>query len=234
MKAKKAENQNSEAKTMIDNAYHQIKQMIMRRQVIPGQRLVYRDLSEALDMSRTPIINALYRLEREGYLVSEAYRGFYVKPIDIQEAWDLYGVREALEVYAIEQAIEKAEPSDIRKLEDKMKTHADYMPHAYDRKKFAIDADFHLEIARISGNARLVKMLKENFDHVNLRFRVFSRIVPGRMEIAIDHHKELLKSMKRKDIIRSIDLIRNHIRSGRDVCITSLTQDESSEEDSTY
>ena len=116
MKAKKAENQNSEAKTMIDNAYHQIKQMIMRRKVIPGQRLVYRDLSEALNMSRTPIINALYRLEREGYLVSEAYRGFYVKPIDIQEAWDLYGVREALEVYSIEQAIEKAEPSDIRNL----------------------------------------------------------------------------------------------------------------------
>jgi len=71
-----------------------LSQMIFQQKVIPGQRLVYSDLCKLFDMSRTPIINALTRLEQEGFLVSEAFRGFQVKPIDLQELWDLFGVRE--------------------------------------------------------------------------------------------------------------------------------------------
>ena len=96
-------------KTLIEYAYQKIKQMIFQQKVIPGQRLVYSDLCKLFNMSRTPIINALTRLEQEGFLVSEAFRGFQVKPIDLQELWDLFGVREALESYAIEKAIERAE-----------------------------------------------------------------------------------------------------------------------------
>ena len=76
-------------------------------------RLVNKDLGEMLNMSRTPIINALNRLVQDGIVGFESFRGFYVKPIDIEEVWDAFGVREALEVYAVEQAIKRGDADDM-------------------------------------------------------------------------------------------------------------------------
>ncbi len=212
-------------KTLIENAYQKIKQMIFLQKVIPGQRLVYSDLSKLLEMSRTPIINALNRLEQEGFLISEAFRGFQVKPIDLQEAWDLFGIREALEVYAVEQTIEKCEPEDIKKLEKKLRNHEQYMPDRYDRKKFLVDAEFHLQIAAITRNRSLEKMLRINLEHVNLRFRL-DNCDPSRMPVALQEHQDLVKAIKKKDVLKSIEIVRMHVRRGRDTCINCLSAEE--------
>ncbi|MBW2031950.1 MAG: GntR family transcriptional regulator [Deltaproteobacteria bacterium] len=82
-KNRKAKENHGQSITLIDEAYRKLKEMIFRQNVIPGQRLIAKDLSEMLKMSRTPIINALYLLEREGFIVSVPFRGFYVKPVDI-------------------------------------------------------------------------------------------------------------------------------------------------------
>ena len=74
--------------SLIEDAYRKIKQLIYNQQLIPGQRLVYDDLARTLNMSRTPIINALNRLAQQGLVDSESFRGFYVRPMDLQEVWD--------------------------------------------------------------------------------------------------------------------------------------------------
>lgn len=214
-------------KTLIEDAYHKIKQMIFQQKVIPGQRLVYSDLCKLFDMSRTPIINALTRLEQEGFLVSEAFRGFQVKPIDLQEAWDLFGLREALEAYAVEQAIEKGEPSDMEILEEKLQNHKQYMPNRYDRKKFMVDAEFHIQIAAMTKNKVLEKMLRMNLEHVNLRFRL-DNCDPGRMPSAVEEHNEVVERMKRKDVLKSVEIIKMHVRRARDTCLNCLSMEEES------
>jgi DNA-binding GntR family transcriptional regulator len=214
-------------KTLIEDAYEKIKQMIFQQKVTPGQRLIYSDLSKMLDMSRTPIINALNRLEQEGFLVSEAFRGFQVRPIDLQEAWDLFGVREALEVYAVEQTIEKSEPEDIKELEEKLQTHENYIPGRYDRKKFLLDAEFHLQIASITRNRSLEKMLRMNLEHVNLRFRLDNCDI-GRMPVAVQEHRDLLKAIRKKDVLKGVEIIKTHVRRGRDTCINCLSAEEDS------
>jgi len=214
-------------KTLIDDAYQKIKQMIFQQKVTPGQRLIYSDLSKMLDMSRTPIINALNRLEQEGFLVSEAFRGFQVRTIDLQEAWDLFGVREALEVYGVEQAIEKSEPKDINALEEKRQTHESYMPGRYDRRKFLLDGEFHLQIASMTRNQSLEKMLRMNLEHVNLRFRL-DNCDTGRMPVAVQEHCDLVKAIKKKDVLKSVEIVKMHVRRGRDTCINCLSAEEDS------
>ncbi len=213
------------SKTLTGDAYRTIKQMIFQQKVSPGQRLVYSDLCKLFNMSPTPIINALTQLEREGFLVSEAYRGFQVKPIDLKETWDLFGVREALEVYAVEQAIEKGEARDMEILEEKLRNHEQCMPNRYTRKKFMVDAEFHLQIAAMTRNEVLEKMLKTNLEHVNLRFRL-DNCDPGRMPIAAEQHRELFERMKKKNPLRSVEIIRMHIRGARDVCLNCLSMAE--------
>ena len=214
-----------ETNTLIEEAYNKIKQMIFQQRLIPGQRLVYRDLSKILNMSRTPIINALNQLDQEGFVVSESFRGFYVKPIDFQEAWDLLGVREALETYAVGQAIQRADARDIEILEEKLRKHEQYIPNYYNRKKFLLDAEFHIQIAAMTKNQLLKKLLKMNLEHVYLRFRL-DNADPHRMLPAVKEHRKLVERMKKKDILGSIEMIRIHLRRARDHILNCLSKEE--------
>ena len=212
--------------TRIEEAYRQIKQMIFDQKLIPGQRLVNQDLVDKLKMSRTPIINALNRLVQDGFVAFESFRGFYVKPIDLQEVWDAFGVREALEVYTVEQAIKLSDDADIQELESKLREYADYQPHYYTRKKFLLDSNFHFQIAAMTKNNVLKWLLKRNFEHIYLRARLENYDIQ-RMVVAVDEHNRLVRKMKNKDIIGSIELMRNHIQRARDLVIRALTDEES-------
>ncbi len=214
-----------EAKTLMDEAYQKIKQMIFQQRVVSGQRLVYKDLCEQLKMSRTPIINALNRLEQEGFLVSEAFRGFQVKPMDLQEAWDLFGVREALEVYGVEQAIQRSDPSDMEILEEKLRRHEEYKPNYYDRKRFILDSEFHIQIAVMARNKALEGLLRANLEHVYLRYRL-ERADPTRMAPAVREHHELLDRMRSKDVRGAVEILRLHIQRARENILASLSREE--------
>jgi DNA-binding GntR family transcriptional regulator len=212
--------------TRIEEAYRLIKQMIFDQKLIPGQRLVNQDLVDKLNMSRTPIINALNRLVQDGFVAFESFRGFYVRPINLQEVWDAFGVREALEVYTVEQAIKLSDDADFQELETKLREHADYHPHYYTRKKFLLDSAFHLQIAAMAKNKVLKWLLKRNFEHIYLRARLENYDIQ-RMAAAVDEHHCLVSKMKNKDIIGSTELIRNHIHKARDLVINALSDEES-------
>lgn len=214
-----------DAKTLIEEAYKKIKQMIFQQKLNPGQRLIYRDLSQILKMSRTPIINALNRLEQEGYVISESFRGFYVKPVDLHEAWDLFGVREALEAYAVEMAIDRAEPAEIEALEEKLRKHEAYMPPHYDKRKGALEAEFHLQIAAMARNKVLEQLLRATFEHIYLRSDLVP-MDPGRMPQAVQEHHAILDKIKKKDIPGAVESIRSHVRKGRNATVAAISREE--------
>lgn len=218
--------------TRIEEAYRQIKQMIFDQKLIPGQRLVNQDLGDKLNMSRTPIINALNRLVQDGLVAFESFRGFYVRPIDLQEVWEAFGVREALEVYTVEQAIKLSDDGDMQILETKLREHADYQPHYYTRKKFLLDSEFHLQIAAMAKNNVLKWLLKRNFEHIYLRARLDNYEIQ-RMTVAVDEHNRLVRKMKNKDIIGSVELMRSHVQKARDHVIRSLSDEASDDAGST-
>ena len=132
-------------KTRSEEAYRRIKQLIFDQKLVPGQKLIYDDLARLLHMSRTPLINALNRLEQQGLVVSESHRGFYVRPMDLQEAWESFGLREALELYSVQQAVLKATEEDIERLDLSAARYDEYKPHYFDRRKLSLDAVFHLQ-----------------------------------------------------------------------------------------
>lgn len=216
--------------SMIEDAYRRIKQLIYNQQLVPGQRLVYDDLAKTLNMSRTPIINALNRLEQQGLVVSESFRGFYVRPMDLQEVWDAFGLREAIETYAVEMAISKAGNEDFQKLEEKLIEHESYNPPYYDRKKLFLDAAFHLQIAEMTGNRVLKYHLRMNFEHVNLRAKL-DNYDTERMNKAPIEHRALLKQMKNRDVLGSVETIKNHIRTARSYVIACLSKIEGDAEE---
>ncbi|MDK1118046.1 MAG: GntR family transcriptional regulator [Anaerolineae bacterium] len=215
----------SEASTRIDEAYQKLKVMIFRQNIVPGQKLIAQDLCDILNMSRTPVINALYMLEREGFIVSVPYRGFYVKPVDFQETIDLFEVREALEVQTVQLAIQRMEPGDIEKLEAAALEHKQYMPPYYDRQKIALGTYFHIQIAKIARNKTLEKLLTTNLEHEYLRFKL-ERADIDRMEPAVAEHYKLIERINKKDKPGSMRLIKRHVQRSKDHIIRLLQADE--------
>jgi DNA-binding GntR family transcriptional regulator len=211
--------------TRIDEAYHKLKEMIFRQNIIPGQKLIAQDLCDILNMSRTPVINALYMLEREGFIVSVPYRGFYVKPVDLQETIELFEVREALEVQTVQLAIKRMEPGDIEKLETVALEHKLYMPPYYDRQKIALGTYFHIQIAKIGRNKTLEKLLTTNLEHEYLRFKL-ERADAARMMPAVEEHYQLIERIKRKDTPGSMRLIKRHVQRSKDHIIRSLQAED--------
>jgi len=215
----------SKGQPLIEEAYRKIKELIFLQRLIPGQRLVYDDLGRLLKMSRTPIINALNRLEQQGLVVSTSFKGFQVKPMNIQEAIDAFGIREALETYSVKQAIEHATPEDFDQLEEKLEAYDSYLPNYYERNKMLADASFHLQIAEMTRNRILKWHLKTNFEHLYLRANL-SNYKVERMQAAGVEHRRLFNKMKTKDSLGSVEIVRLHIQNARDQVIACLSEHE--------
>lgn len=213
---------------LTEKAYQNVKNMIFEQKLAPGQKLTYGELSKTFNMSPTPVINALHRLEREGMVVSAPFKGFYVKRIDYQEAWDLFGVREALETYAVEQAISVADPEELLLLEEKMAEHAAYKPKVYDRKRFMLDAEFHIQLASMTRNQVLTRQLSTIFEHFYTRFK-FDTVPLDRLESAAGEHRAILEKIKRKDTNGSRDAMRIHVQNARNHIIQIVSDEQNPE-----
>ena len=133
--------------------------------------------------------------------------------------------REALEAYAIEQAIDRAESGDLEVLEEKLKNHEHYMPAHYNKKKTALEAEFHLQIAAIAKNKVLETLLRVNFEHLYLRFDLDS-VDPKRMPIAVQEHYDIVDKIKKKDISGAVEALRLHVRKGRNVIVAGISKEE--------
>src|SRR5580765_4775424 len=103
--------------------YSQIKTFILCNEILPGQKLHHQELSERLGVSRTPVREALTRLAQEGYVSLLPNRGFTCKEIRLQEAEELYQLREALEAFAVEKAIENLSDEAVEQLRAKMNSY---------------------------------------------------------------------------------------------------------------
>ena len=77
----------------------------------------------------------------------------------------------------------------------------------------------------MTKNKVLQQKLKTSLEHVNLRFRLDS-CDPKRMLIAVEEHQELVERMRKKDVLKSVEIIRMHVRSARDTCLNCLSMEE--------
>src|SRR5260221_6721083 len=83
-----------------DFVYRSLKELILSGRLRPGNRLVHQELGDRLAVSRTPVREALERLYQEGYAGRRPRRGYFVAEFDVGNIRDLYGTREALEIFA--------------------------------------------------------------------------------------------------------------------------------------
>jgi DNA-binding GntR family transcriptional regulator len=142
----------------------------------------------------------------------------------LQEAEELYDLREALEAFAVEQAIRHVEPDALHGLAGKLHLYGDDIQKQFTRERLIYDQEIHLEIARMSGNETLVKTLGQLFERIILKRRTDGIYHPSRGTAAHQEHMRLFEAMKQRDVAQAVALIRAHIRAGKDNVVTDLKQ----------
>jgi DNA-binding GntR family transcriptional regulator len=204
--------------------YLEIKNLILCNEVMPGQKMHHQELSDRLGVSRTPVREALTRLVQEGYVSFLPNRGFTCKEIRLQEAEELYDLREALEVFAVEKAVANVSDEALDQLSHKMSLYGADVQRRFSRERLIYDQDVHLDIARLSGNETLMRTLTQLFERIILKRRTDGLYDPARGLTAHQEHLQLIEAMKRRDTAQAVGILRAHIRAGKDNVLRDLRQ----------
>jgi GntR family transcriptional regulator, rspAB operon transcriptional repressor len=204
------------------SAYGAIKQMILAGSLRPGRKLVHDELATALGVSRTPVREALERLQQEGFLTYIPRRGCFVSEITADEARELYGVREALEVYALRQTAALGLTRDnIVALEAVLETYATLVRDNVMRQRLQVDRDFHLALAAIPGNRALSSILESVYERIFLKIRTEGFRTPTGAE-GYKEHVQLLRMLKAGDFPGAEKMLAMHITQGRDRLLSHI------------
>ncbi|GAJ98962.1 transcriptional regulator, GntR family [Geomicrobium sp. JCM 19055] len=191
--------------SMRDHAYQIIKDAIITGELEPQRKLKDVELSDELGISRTPVREAMLKLEDEGFIVSKRNSYTMVAPIDVEEAKDVYHIVIALESLALSDALH-ASPTEIAKLEEVNDNYKQAI-NANDAKQcLHYDIQFHSELVSLSTNQELIKMLGTIKDKI-LRIESSYFHEASSKDKSLNQHYALIESIKEKDLERAKQLL---------------------------
>jgi DNA-binding GntR family transcriptional regulator len=208
-------------------AYDQIRQSIVEGRYPPGSRLVEQRLAEQLALSRTPVREALRRLEAEGLVVSERNRGSVVRPVTARDVEDLYDLRVRLESLAAERAAERATAADLAALTQAVEDFDAAVPGAAGgdldgvRRLAAANKRFHDGVLAAAGNHRLSRVLAGTVD-LPLVFQALRRFGRPEHERSALFHRLVLEAIAAGAGDRAGRLMTEHVLQGRDALLAEM------------
>jgi DNA-binding GntR family transcriptional regulator len=206
-------------------AVDSIRALVTGGELRPGESFTYRRLAERLGMSQTPIREAVRQLESEGLLRSEPHKGVTVTglaDLSIEEAQDIYLVRMLLEREASRLAASNITATQAREL---TATRADMEAAATAGDGVRVSrlhAQWHFQIHRASGSPYLATLCASAWHRFPWE-AVW--VVPGRLDRAMDQHRDIEEAVLAGDVDAASALMANHIASGRDTVLSHLRFD---------
>lgn len=207
--------------SLADKAHRQIKQWIIHYHLKPGSVLNVGELAQALEMSHTPVREALSMLDREHLIERRPQRGYSVRGLDLQEVEDLYDLRISLEELAARQAARRiASPQRKRlaailaEVERTLKT--DKKPRI-----LALEQDFHLVILEASGNRPLAEIGRGILDRIWMIQNV-NLLTTGHLSEAHPQHLKVFSAIEAGDPKQAAGLMRKHIAQAKEFVLSRL------------
>jgi DNA-binding GntR family transcriptional regulator len=199
--------------SLADIAYARLKTSLFDFELLPGDRFSETDVAARLNMSRTPVRDALYRLEREGYLRVQLRVGWSVQQIDFQRFEDFYDLRLILEEASVVRLCELAERPGLEALQSTwLVAPADRL--ADPKEVSALDEAFHMQLVLIAGNAEVARCHYE----VTERIRILRRLdftQPQRIQTTYEEHAQILRAVMRRRAGEANRLLRSHIETSK-------------------
>jgi DNA-binding GntR family transcriptional regulator len=207
-------NLGAEHENLDHKAYLILKNMIISRKLLPGDKIPQEKLAQDLGISRTPLVSALKYLEKEKLVEAIPRRGFYVRLFTKEEMISIFELREVLEGLAARRAARNISDPQIDKLQgffkqfEGLRDITDF--RAYSRE----DRRFHNFVTDI-GAKEFLKSILENYNIISYSYQLVSSegLVRPPNE-TIQEHKAMIEAISNKDADSAEDLMRQHLKKG--------------------
>jgi DNA-binding GntR family transcriptional regulator len=206
---------------ILEHAYEALLTAIRQGKFQPGQRILEKEICDWLQISRTPIREALRRLQVLGLFEHQPGGGITVSLHDFRAVSELYAFREILEGSAAGLAAKHATETEINLLKALVQIQSGLPddPHIHDRENKL----FHKHIYQAAHNQFLLKSVQSMHESISLLGRT-TLSVPGRIETSVREHSEIVSAIAAHDQQRADDLARKHIRSAYEARVGLITE----------
>jgi DNA-binding GntR family transcriptional regulator len=192
-------------------------------EIVPGQRLKDIEWAQHLGVSRTPVREAMRKMQQEGVLIPLAQGGYEVRGTSRRDLIELYRCRAALEALAMEDAVAQAGDKEVKHLEHLIAQCDQAIADGDLDAAFSLNSGFHKAILDLSGNTHLQTLL-DSLQKLVFFYRsallkmskddpASAALYVERLRIKQDHHREILDACKARDGTRAAALMRDHVRA---------------------
>lgn len=198
-----------------------LREAIVRGDLKPGERLMEIQLADELGVSRTPVREAIRRLEMEGFLVMVPRRGTYVADLSIKDISEVFEIRTSLDVLAAGIAVERITEEELEELERLLVQISEYIDMGDMEKVVEADGQFHDVLYRACRNDRLVGIIN-NLREQFTRFRAVSINYPGRLKNTLEEHRRLVEAIAARDAETAQRYAREHLENAEQTLLNDF------------
>lgn len=199
-----------------------LREAIINGVLKPGERLMEIQLAEELGVSRTPVREAIRKLELEGFVIMIPRRGTYVADLSIKDINEVFEVRTALDVLAAGLAAERITDEELEQMERLLVHIGEYIEKEDMDKIVEADSQFHDILYRASRNDRLVQIIN-NLREQLTRFRSISMSYPGRLKNTLEEHSRLVEALAMRDVHLAEKLSTEHMENSEQTLLLDFS-----------
>jgi DNA-binding GntR family transcriptional regulator len=193
--------------------YRQVKSDIFDYRLLPGDRFSEGEIAERLSVSRTPVREALQRLEKEGYLQVHFRSGWSLRPLDFRQFDHLYDLRIILETASVKQLCEQDERPGLEALREVWLVSADER-YTQGGKVADMDEAFHAALVEAAGNPEVARCHRD----VTERIRILRRLdftQGDRIVATYQEHAQILRAILRRRTEQALLMLKAHIETSK-------------------
>jgi DNA-binding GntR family transcriptional regulator len=212
-----------------EDVFYYLRDALIDQTIPPGSRLVESRIAEQLGISRTPVREAIHKLEREDWIKKLPAGGYQAMGLTAEDIEETFGIRSVLEAYAARLAAEKHAPSDLLLLSGKIEAYQACLDRSSQSRLngsnidelFRLNTEFHDLLYEMSRSPKLIRMIN------GLRAQIFRfrRMILKQAAMARqsnDDHRKMLEAIEKRDGDEVESLVREHILKGKTAVLSSL------------
>ncbi|NHC41509.1 GntR family transcriptional regulator [Bacillus sp. MM2020_1] len=203
-----------------EHAYKYLKEMILEGELKAGDRLIERELAGKLGISRTPIREALFRLESQGFVKTVPRKGVVVSNISENEVIEVFTILASLEVLAVKLAARRMDRETQLELDQKIEELIEFKDQAEENFNFE-----HIQMNRLINKAskspKLLEILSGLIDYIHMSANMGYE-TPGRRKESLREHIDIMTALRDKEAEMAEYLMRIHIENSKKAYITYI------------
>ncbi len=191
-----------------ETVYEQLRADMISCKLAPGVELREAELAARFDMSKSPVRDALMRLESEGLVITLPRRGYRVAPVSLTDVLDMFHLRAALERACMERIVLQASDQQLTELD----AFRHFDASAWDGGFIAFNRAFHRRIAELGVNARMRDQLLDLIDLLERAVQVsVASMTKGDPQVLVNEHVEIIDALQARALKKAQRLAEQHI-----------------------